>query len=64
MDKLKTMNVDGLKNVDRMVAMKNVHDGMDAKKNKKSHVCNNLIQCVLGLVMVIVGGIVSRNMYK
>ena len=34
-------------------------EGMDAKKNKKPHVCGNLVQCVLGIVMLSVGGVVS-----
>ena len=52
-------NLDDLKNLDKMEAFKTMSEGMDAKKNKKPHVCGNLVQCVLGIVMLSVGGVVS-----
>ena len=64
-------NLDDLKNLDKMEAFKTMSEGMDAKKNKKPHVCGNLVQCVLGIVMLSVGGVVSgvqilfvHNFYK
>lgn len=50
-------NLDDLKNLDKMEAFKTMSEGMDAKKNKKPHVCGNLVQCVLGIVMLSVGGV-------
>ena len=52
-------NLDDLKNLDKMEALKNMGDGMDAKKHKKQHVCGNLVQCMCGIVMLSIGGVVS-----
>jgi len=38
-----------------MEALQTMSEGMDAKKNKKPHVCSNLVQCVAGIVMLSVG---------
>ncbi len=51
-------NLDDLKNLDKMEAFKTMSDGMDAKKNKKPHVCGNLVQCVVGSVMLSIGAVV------
>lgn len=50
-------NLDDLKNLDKLEAMKSMSDGMDAKKHKKQHICGNLVQCVLGIVMLSIGGV-------
>lgn len=50
-------NLDDLKNLDKMEALKNMGDGMDAKKHKKQHVCGNLVQCMCGIVMLSIGGV-------
>ena len=51
-------NLDDLKNLDKMEAFKAMSEGMDAKKNKKPHVCGNLVQCVVGIVMLSIGAVV------
>ena len=51
-------NLNDLKNLNKMEAMQTMSDGMDAKKHKKQHVCGNLVQCVLGIVMLSIGGVV------
>lgn len=50
-------NLDDLKNLDKMEAFKTMSEGMDAKKNKKPHVCGNLVQCVMGIVMLSIGAV-------
>lgn len=55
MANIKTL--DDLKNLNKMEAMQTMSDGMDAKKHKKQHVCGNLVQCVLGIVMLSIGGV-------
>ena len=55
-------NLDDLKNLDKMEAFKMMGDGMDAKKNKKPHVCSYLLQCVMGIVMLSIGAVVSFNL--
>jgi len=50
-------NLDDLKNLDKMEAFKAMSEGMDAKKNKKPHVCGNLVQCVVGIVMLSIGAV-------
>ena len=49
-----------LKNMEKMEAFKMMGDGMDAKKNKKPHLCSYLVQCVMGIVMLSIGAVVRR----
>jgi len=50
-------NLDDLKNLEKMEAFKMMGDGMDAKKNKKPHLCSYLVQCVMGIVMLSIGAV-------
>lgn len=50
-------NLDDLKNLNKMEALQTMSEGMDAKKNKKPHLCGNLIQCVAGIVMLSIGSV-------
>ena len=52
-------NLDDLKNLKGEEIKAAIGDGIDAKKHKKQHVCGNLVQCVLGIVMLSIGGAVS-----
>ena len=55
-------NLEDLKNLEKMEAFKMMGDGMDAKKNKKPHMCSYLVQCVMGIVMLSIGAVVSFNL--
>ena len=55
-------NLDDLKNLEKMEAFKMMGDGMDAKKNKKPHLCSYLVQCVMGIVMLSIGAVVRFNL--
>jgi len=50
-------NLDDLKTLNKMEALQTMSEGMDAKKNKKPHLCGNLIQCVAGIVMLSIGSV-------
>ena len=51
--------LDDLKNLESNEIHQAIYDGMNAKKHKKQHICGNLVQCVLGIVMLSIGGVVS-----